>query len=95
MKAVWNQRALEEFERAIRHLHEHNPDAAVKVADAVLAAVDLLLDGRFDGPPVELTDGRCVLHWWVHPFHVLYIRHEGAIRILRVYHHSRRPLWKP
>ena len=95
MKVVWNATALSEFERGIARIQEENPEAARKVASAVLEAVERLLDGRFDGPIIKLSDGREVRHWWVDPFHVLYVRHPGAVRILRVYHHSRRPLWKP
>ena len=65
MKIVWSPAAADEFDATIGYLAERNPQAARKLAEGVLAAIDRLaaepLDGRASAvmnPRRELS--RCV-----------------------------------
>jgi plasmid stabilization system protein ParE len=92
MTVRWSEPGLEEFEHAVRYIRERDPAAARRVAKSVLDSLALLKDGRFDGPEIELSDGRMVRCWWVRPYRLYYQRVGDTVLVLRVRHHAQKPL---
>ena len=92
MNVHWTQAAVQDLVDAVDFLAGEGPEAAPRVLENVLAAVDTLRDGRFDGPEVELTTGERVRRWVVRPYSIIYLRVEDALVVLRVYHGRREPI---
>lgn len=81
----WLEKAAEEFDSTVEYLAERNPDAAKKLAKAVLDAVDLLAkqphlsrEGRVLGTREFVVKG----YPYLIPFRVI----NGELQILRVFH---------
>ena len=92
MTVLISEQAEEELEESLSHLYERNPAAALKLARKVFAALSLLAGGNVEGPSVQLTTGEMVRGWRVSPFRIYYVRAGDELRVLRIYHHARRPL---
>jgi plasmid stabilization system protein ParE len=92
MTVVFSEQAEDDLDACLSHIRERNPAAALKMARKVLAAVSLLSTGNVDGPSVRLSTGETVRGWLVSPFRVYYARVGAELRVLRIYHHARRPL---
>ncbi len=69
-----------------------NPMAAAHLAERVFALVDRLAAGDFEGPEQRLYSGQIVRSWPVPPLRVYYQRLANELRVLRIYHHARRPM---
>ncbi len=92
MNVVYAPEAVDDLQSSIAHIQERNPAAALKVANKIFAAVSLLARGNVDGPTVRLSTGEAVRAWHVKPFRLFYVRAGDELRVLRIYHHARRPL---
>jgi plasmid stabilization system protein ParE len=75
-------------------LLERNPTAAVELKEQLLATIDRLAEGEFEGPEVRLRSGRAVRSWPVTPYRIYYQRAAAELRVIRVYHQARRPIAK-
>jgi plasmid stabilization system protein ParE len=42
----------------------------------------------------QMTTGESVRSWVIPPFRIYYQRRQDALLVLRIYHHSRRPIAK-
>jgi plasmid stabilization system protein ParE len=76
----------------VEYIAKDNPRAASSLADRVFALVDRLAAGEFDGPEHRLSNGQLVRSWPVPPLRVYYQRLAKELRVLRIYHHARRPI---
>ena len=93
MTALWSPAASRDLVQAIKHLLGEEPAAAAQLVAGVEHAVELLADGRFDGPEVRLHTGETALAWSVHPYRLYYDRGRGdELRILRLFHQRREPI---
>ena len=92
MTVLISEQAEEDLEESLSHIYERNPAAALKLARKVFAALSLLSAADVDGPSVQLTTGEIVRRWLVSPFRIYYVRDGDELRVVRIYHHARRPL---
>jgi len=92
LKIVWSRLAADEFDATIGYLAERNPQAAHKLAEGVLAAIDRLGAEPLDGRAHTLRTGEVVRGWPVPPLRVYYQRGEGILLVVRVYDQRRRPI---
>jgi plasmid stabilization system protein ParE len=92
LKVVWSPIAADEFDAAIGYLAERNPQAARKLAESVLAAIDRLGAEPLDGRAHTLRTGEVVRGWPVPPLRVYYQRAEGVLLVVRVYDQRREPI---
>jgi plasmid stabilization system protein ParE len=92
MRIRWTRLAEEDLRAAIEYLQNENPEAAVALVDTVFSAVEVLADGRFDGPEVDLGGARGVRSWVVRPYRLYYQRDGDVLVVLRVYHWRRGPM---
>ena len=81
-----------DLKSTVEYIRERNWDAATRLAERVLEAIDKIADGAFDGPETELRSGERVRSWPVPPLRAYYQRKQDALHVLRIYHQSRRPL---
>jgi plasmid stabilization system protein ParE len=87
-------RAHDDLRSAVGYLLEKNPAAAVELKEYLLATMERLAHGEFEGPEVRLRSGRSVRSWPVTPYRIYYQRYADELRVLRVYHQARRPIVK-
>jgi plasmid stabilization system protein ParE len=87
-------RAQDDLRSAVGYLLEKNPAAAIELKERLLATIDRLAHGEFEGPEVQLRSGRSVRSWPVTPYRIYYQRTADELRVLRVYHQARRPIAK-
>lgn len=92
MKVRYAPEAVADLEAAITYIRDRNPQAAADVANRVFDTIDALADRSIDGPEQVLTTGEVVRSWPVHPFRLFYQRDSETLHVLRIHHHSRRPL---
>ena len=92
MKVIFAPEALADLEATVEFIRERDHDAAARLAERVLDLIDELAADSFDGPETELRSGERVRSWPVPPLRVYYRRKDGALQVLRIYHHARRPL---
>ena len=73
--------------------HERR-DAALRLHEAVFAALDGLASEGVDGPRSTLRTGEEVRSWSLHPFkmRLYYARGPEVLWVVRVYHASRAPI---
>jgi len=76
----------------LEYIGERNPRAAKKLAERVLAVIEMLAAREFEGQTQRLTTGELVHSWPVPPFRIYYQRQGDELQVLRVYHHARRPI---
>ena len=95
MKVVFTPRAEEDFLLALEFLRRQNPDAAVRFAQRVFAAVDILASAPVDGPVHRLWNGQECRSWPVTPVRLFYSRSGETLTIVRVYHGARSPIVDP
>lgn len=89
MHVIWSPSALREIARASDYLVDFNPRAAVRLAEALLAAGDSLANFPYRGRIVTGTGMRELVT--AYPYIIRYRIIRGDVRILRVRHTSRRP----
>lgn len=93
MTARWSPAARTDLLEAVRYLgKERSTSIADQFLDAVDATVELLLDGRFDGPVVVLMTGEEVRVWSVGLHRLYYRRRDGHLELVRLFHPRRRPI---
>ena len=92
MRIVITPRAFDDIAAAAGYVAQDNPAAAGRLVDRVFEIIDLLAEGRLDGPLTTLRSGVEVRSWPVQPLRIFYRREAGELIILRIYHQSRRPL---
>ena len=91
MTVRWSPSAEADLQAAIDYLAHEDPAAAAHLMNGIREAVELLTDGRFEGPKAHLA-GKPVRSWLVRPFRLYYQRRDDVLLILRVYHERRKPL---
>jgi toxin ParE1/3/4 len=90
VRVVWSPSALRQVLRILDYLAEFNPQAAVAVAEGLIAAGDSLALFPHRGRPVPGTDRRDLVA--AYPYVIRYrIARGEEVRILRVRHAARRP----
>jgi len=92
LKIVYAPKARADLQTCVRFIARENPMAATHLAEHVFALVDRLGAGEFDGPEQRLYNGQMVRSWPVPPLRVYYQRLANELRVLRIYHHARRPI---
>jgi toxin ParE1/3/4 len=83
VEVIWTRDALRDIDRAYRYIAEHNPVAARRVADALLAAGDSLSEMPRRGRPGLQAGTRELVSEY--PYVIVY-RVDDAVRIIRVWH---------
>ncbi len=93
-RVVFTDDATTDLEELAEYLDARNPVAAVKVRDAIFAAVAMLASPgpRVEGPAVTLRSGAPCRRHFIHPVVLYYQREGGVLTIVRVYHHAREPI---
>jgi toxin ParE1/3/4 len=89
VRIVWTQTALRGMWRAYEYLMDFNPQAAVHLAESLLAAGDSLVNFPHRGRPVRGTNMRELVT--VSPYIIRYRVTADTVIILRVRLGSRRP----
>ena len=86
--------AVTDLEELAEYIDARNPVAAVRVRDAIRAAIALLAesDPRLDARTVTLRSGVVCQRHYVRPAVIYYRREPGVLTVLRVYHHAREPI---
>ena len=92
MKVVFAPEAERDLLAAVEFLSGRNPAAAVRLYTNVADIVGRLAEGDFEGPEQRLRSGAIVRSWPVSPYRIYYLREEGILRIIRIYHQARRPI---
>lgn len=92
MKIVYAPKARADLQTCVGFIAKDNPMAATHLAERVFALVDRLAAGDLEGPEQRLYDGQMVRSWPVPPLRVYYQRLANELRVLRIYHHARRPI---
>ncbi|HTP24028.1 MAG TPA: type II toxin-antitoxin system RelE/ParE family toxin, partial [Anaeromyxobacteraceae bacterium] len=73
-------------------LAARRPTAATELLANVSSLVRRLADAEFEGPSVQLRSGEFVRSWPISPFRLYYQLEDDSLRVLRIYHQSRRPI---
>jgi plasmid stabilization system protein ParE len=94
LKVIYSPQAIDDLQTYIRYVAARNPNAAAQVAQRILAVVDQLATGTFDGPEHQLRSGELVRSWPAYPLRIYYRRTGDAVSIVRIYHQARRPIVK-
>jgi len=89
VRVVWTKTALRGVWRAYDYIHEFNPGAAQRMAEALFAAGDSLVNFPHRGRPVRGTAMRELVS--VSPYIIRYRVERDEVVILRVRHSARRP----
>jgi plasmid stabilization system protein ParE len=92
LKVVFAPEAEHDLDSAVNFLTSRNPPAAAQLVDGVRSLVRRLADGEFDGPEQQLRSGETVKSWPLSPYRLYYQRADEVLRIVRLYHQSRRPI---
>jgi toxin ParE1/3/4 len=91
MQLVWTPRALKDRQKAIDHIAQHNPVAALNQLDEIEAQTDLLPDNPEIGRPGRRQETKELVISRTHFVVVYRIKRKGKverIEILRVLHTS-------
>jgi plasmid stabilization system protein ParE len=94
VKIKFSPRARDDLRSAVEYLTAKNPDAARDLKDQLLSTIERLADGEFEGPELRLRSGAVVRSWPAAPYRIYYQRAAAMLRIVRIYHHARRPIAK-
>jgi plasmid stabilization system protein ParE len=94
VRVVFAPEAAADLRATLEFIQQRNPSAAIKLARQVFSTIQKLATGLVDGPQHRLTSGETVRSWLIPPFRVYYQREPDVLRVLRVYHHARRPIAK-
>jgi len=92
LRIVYAPKARADLQTCVEYIAKDNPSAAASLADRVFTLVDRLAAGEFDGPEHRLYNGQLVRSWPAPPLRVYYQRLPKELRVLRIYHHARRPI---
>jgi plasmid stabilization system protein ParE len=94
LKVTYTEEAVADIVQAITYLNERNPAVAAKLDADITRSIKRLADQEFEGPLSHLRSGAVVRSWAVPPFRIYYQRQADELLIVRVYHQSRRPIWR-
>ncbi len=90
-KVIWDDEALEELGQAVRHIAQHDPDAARKTGGTILQKAGML--GAFPqlGKVFRKLSRNDVREIPVPPYRIIYQvkDSERGVRILKVWHGAR------
>ena len=92
MRVVVASEARDDLVAAVGYIAKDNPAAAARFVERIREVVMLLANGGLDGPRSRFRSGLEVRSWPVPPFRIFYRRETDQLRVLRIYHQSRRPL---
>ncbi len=92
MKLRFYARARADLLATIEYIAERSPKAAEELGGRVLAIIERLADGDFEGPEEHLRSGKLVRSWPIPPVRIYYQRRDDSLVVLRIYHHARRPI---
>lgn len=90
MRIVWFRRAIADLEEARDYIANHDPEAARRVASAIVDAVERLTAHPAVGRPGRVPGTRELVVSRT-PYVIPYRVREGVVEILRVFHARR--LW--
>jgi plasmid stabilization system protein ParE len=94
LKIRFSPRAREDLRSAVEYVAARSPDAAIELRDHLLSMIERLARGEFEGAEVRLRSGSVVRSWPMVPYRIYYQRSAEVLRVVRVYHHARRPIEK-
>lgn len=91
-KVIWDDEAIEELGRAVRHIAQHNPMAARKTGEAILQKAGRLSEFPEMGKVLRRLNRPDVREIPVPPYRIIYHVKEAerVVRILKVWHGARR-----
>lgn len=89
MRVAWTESSLDDLRSLRFYLAEHNPEAAKKVALAILEGVESLIDFPASGRPGRLPETRELVITGSR-YVVVYRVRDETLQILRVLHSARR-----
>jgi plasmid stabilization system protein ParE len=91
-KVIWDDEAIEELGRAVRHIAQHNIIAASKTGETILQKAGALAQFPEMGKMFRRLNRRDVREIPVPPYRIIYeIKDaERCVRILKVWHGARR-----
>ena len=84
----WMPAASRDLQSIESHIADNNPAAADRVADAIYAAVTLLIDHPHRGRPGKLVGTRELVLPQM-PYVIVSVVKEGLIDVLRILHGAR------
>ena len=79
----WTTEAAAELEAAVRYIQQDNPDAALKLAQAVIDRIEQLATFPGTGRPREVKGTREVV---VSPYVAVYRYTDEIVEILHIWH---------
>ncbi|MFN8517423.1 MAG: type II toxin-antitoxin system RelE/ParE family toxin [Thermomicrobiales bacterium] len=92
MRIVWTASARRDLITHFDYLATRDPDAAIRMDDAIRSAIARLTDFPNRGRPGrrEATRELVVAHW---PYVIVYVVRDATVAILRILHTSQE--WPP
>lgn len=94
MRIGYTTEAHRDLLGAIDQVLPENPRAASHLAERLLATIERLAAGDFEGSETILTTGEVVRSWPVRPFRIYYERGTDELLVVRIYHQARSPIEK-
>jgi plasmid stabilization system protein ParE len=94
LKIRFSPRARDDLRSAVEYVAARNTIAAAELRDHLLATIESLARGEFEGAEVRLRSGAAVRSWPAVAYRIYYQRSAGTLRVVRVYHQARRPIAK-
>jgi addiction module RelE/StbE family toxin len=89
MQLKWTHPAIADLKEGGQYIAEENPEAAMRMAERILEAVEYLVSYPNIGREGRLADSRELVVTGT-PFLVIYRVRNRGIQILRVLHHAHR-----
>jgi len=86
---VWTEPALVNLQAIREYIRQFNPQAAERVAAAIVATAEGLIHFPYRGRAVSNTELREVVA--AYPYSIRYRINDGAVIILRIRHTAQRP----
>jgi len=88
VKLVYSKEAIEDLMRLREFIRQKNPEAAKRIAGELLARIQQLCSFPLMGKSVQLAPTPDSIRDFIFGDYVLrYAIHDGAITILRIWHH--------
>ncbi len=94
MKIEIAAEAVDDIANALNYVSARSEQAAERLRARIVEMMHRLANRDFEGPEdVLIGDGRA-RSWRVGAYRIYYQRIDDVFRVLRVYHHARRPIVK-
>ena len=88
MKLIYAAEAIDDLSRLRTFIAKHNPEAAQRIAQALLASIEQLKNFPTMGKPVKLSPNPVAFRDLITRFYtVRYVQSSDHIVVLRVWHH--------